>query len=198
MSIYSIPTCIGVFCLSQNIISFISGEKFSAATITSRILAVIIILIPFSTITNSQILIPQRKDKLVLISGLIGLVCNLISNLIFIPRYAENGAAIGTVVAEGAVAIFALYNASKTINAKELLIKNWKYVMASMPIFVIYRLVHTIVNVDFFILIITTIISVVTYFIILFFLKEEILIEEAVIIEKFLRERMMKRRNRGE
>ena len=108
----SIPVALGLFILSDEIIRLFSGPEFAGADFTMKIITPIVIFIPFSFMTNQQTLVPLGKEKLILMSTGIGAITNIVCNSIMIPLFAENGAAIGTIVAEGAVAIVCFRNAS--------------------------------------------------------------------------------------
>lgn len=98
-------------------------------------------MIPFSVMTNQQTLVPMGKEKLILLSTCVGAVVNLICNSIFIPRFVENGAAIGTVVAETAVAVVCLFNASRLLDLKSIFKGYYQYWIAAIPIFFIAFLI---------------------------------------------------------
>ena len=127
----SIPSTIGLYVLSDDIIRLFSGSGYVAAIPTMKILTVIVVIIPFSIMTNNQIFVPMRKENLILISTSVGAVTNFLSNLFFIPRYAENGAAIGTVIAELSVACVCLLSARKNLNISGMFRKQYQYWIAA-------------------------------------------------------------------
>ena len=137
----SIPAAIGLFVLSDDIMLLFSGSEFASAGFTMRIMTWIVIVISFSVMTNLQILVPMGKEKLILLSTCVGAVVNVICNAIFIPRFAENGAAIGTVVAETAVAVVCLFNASRLLDLKSIFKGYYQYWIAALPIFLIAFLI---------------------------------------------------------
>lgn len=106
----SVPAAIGLFSLSDNIIRLFSGSEFSSAGFTMRLMVPIVLFIPFSVVTNQQTFVPMEKENLILISTLLGAITNFIFNLLLIPRYSENGAAVATVLAEMIVAMVCYLN----------------------------------------------------------------------------------------
>ena len=62
-----------------------------------------LVFIGFSNITGIQILVPEGKEKLLLISIAAGALLNLILNAIWIPYWGATGAAISTTIAEALV-----------------------------------------------------------------------------------------------
>lgn len=172
----SFPICFGIFVLSKPAILLLSGSDFSDAVITSKLLVPIICLIPFSTLTNNQILIPLRKEKLILKSTCIGAVTNFIANMLLIPHYSENGAAVATVVAEAAVAIVCFRNAGKFCKIKKIILSCWKYPFAALPILFIgskiCSLDISVVNMIVF----TVLIGFICYFVLLLILRDNFFI----------------------
>ena len=68
-----------------------------------QILMPTLVFIGFSNITGIQILVPEGKEKLLLISIAAGALLNLILNAIWIPYWGATGAAISTTIAEALV-----------------------------------------------------------------------------------------------
>ena len=127
----AIPAASGMFLLSGEILTVFSGTGYIPATLCSKIMSVIIILIPLSTIAANQILIPYGKEKYQLYATLAGTVTNITANFLLIPRYAQTGAAVGTVLAEFMVTACALYFSAKCINYRFVLKNIWHYILSS-------------------------------------------------------------------
>ena len=61
----SVPCATGLYMLSDEIILLFCGSSFASAAFTMRIMAPIVILIPFSMATNQQTFVPMGKEKLI-------------------------------------------------------------------------------------------------------------------------------------
>lgn len=182
--ILSVPICIGLNVLSDEIINLFSGEEFAQAAVTMRILTLIVLVIPFSVLTNNQIFVPMKQEKKILISTCLGAITNFCANMVLIPRYAENGAAIGTVIAETMVMLVCFYYANKYLKVRSMLQGYWKYWIASAPIIIIGYIVkslglHQIVTVGLIISL-----SCISYFFILVGLKDKYVLYTVAEIEK--------------
>lgn len=140
----SIPISIGLFLLSDEIILLLSGKGFISAGFTMRILTPIVVIIPFSAVANLQIFVPMEKEKLILQSTLAGAVSNFTFNMILIPRFAENGAAVATVLAETAVSAVCFWNIGKFYDRKTIFAKYIQYWISAVPIPVIVLLTRCI------------------------------------------------------
>lgn len=130
----SIPCAIGLFMLSDEIILLFSGEEFARAGFTMRLLTPIVIIMSFSIVTNSHIFVPMKKEKLILQSTITGAITNFIFNMLLIPKFAENGAAMATVLAEASVSAVCLWNIGKFFDRKEIFSKYIHYWIAALPI----------------------------------------------------------------
>lgn len=190
----SVPAAVGLFMLSDNIILLFSGKSFASAGETMRILTPIVLLIPFSVVTNQQTFVPMGKEKLILQSTMVGAVTNFTLNSILIPCFEENGAAVATVIAEAAVATVCLKNVRKYYDMKQIFCKIWQYYLAAAAILIMIVLVKHI-HVHYAVQTVLSICSSVTlYFLVLIMLKNQY-VREAV---SAVREKMLMRsRRRG-
>ena len=133
----SVPACVGMFVVSREVILLVSGHEFLNASVTMRIMSIVLSMIPVSIMTNNQLFIPIGKEKLILLSTGLGAAVNFISNALLIPRYAENGAAIGTVIAEAVVVFVCLINLSRFFSIKKIFSSYYQYWVSAIPILVI-------------------------------------------------------------
>ena len=138
----SVPAAVGLFVTSNEVIRIFSGSGFDTAAVTMRLLTPIVLVIPFSVATNIQAFVAMGKERLIMMSTLTGAVSNFCCNFFLIPRYAENGAAIGTVVAESAVAVVCYINANRFFPMRQVFSQFYQYVLATLPIPLIGYLMH--------------------------------------------------------
>lgn len=183
----SIPIAIGLFSLSDEIILLFSGKGFASAGFTMRLLTPIVIVIPFSVVANLQIFIPMEKEKLIMQSTLTGAVTNFILNMLLIPKYAENGAAVATVLAETMVTVVCFRNIGKFYDRKKIFSKYYQYWIAAVPIPVIVLLVKCIQIHYILRIFISVSVSAVCYFALLWLMKNPYLAEG---IKRILPERL--------
>lgn len=173
----SVPIFVGLLCLSKEIVLLFSGEGFSQAILSMRLITPIVIIIPFSVMTNQQTLIPMRKEKVLLSATLSAALTNLIMNSILIPRYAENGAAIATVFAELVAAIISYINAKRIIGIDGAFNNYLQYILAALPIIIYRTLAGLLFDSYALIVLFTVCISVLSYGFILKKLKNDYYLE---------------------
>lgn len=126
----SMPICGGLIILAPSLIRIFSGDGFIPAISTLQIISPIIIAIGLSSLIGMQILYPLGKIKIVTISTLVGALINFTLNLVLIPKYAQDGAAIATIFAEICVTVTQLIIAKKYIKFN-LLDKQFLYCLLS-------------------------------------------------------------------
>ena len=153
-----LPACIGMIFISKNIVYIMFGEEFIPAIKTMMILSPLIPILAIGNLFGTQVLMPIGKEKKLLISVVLGSIVNFTLNLILIPIYKENGAAIATVVAELIVMIvqihYALSFVKISINKKQLstiIISNLVIIIVLLSINIVIKgiLVNLICSVVF-------------------------------------------------
>lgn len=186
--LFSVPASIGLWILSDDIILLFSGKTFMQASFTMKLLTPIVLLIPFSVVTNQQTFVPMGKEKLILISTCTGAVTNFICNLLLIPRFAENGAAIATVIAETAVAAVCYFNAKKYLRIPYLYKGYYQYWLSAVPILVIGFLITNYMEQGLLRVAVVMTLSAVCYFGLLLFQKNQYILEMIDMIRKKTKE----------
>jgi O-antigen/teichoic acid export membrane protein len=113
--IFIIPLVAGLLILSLPLVILIGGEQFEASAPVLRLLSFAIGLIFLGNLFGHSIIAlnKQKSGAWIYFSGMI---FNIITNLIFIPRYSYLGAASTTVATELLVTILMIYLIYKTIN----------------------------------------------------------------------------------
>ena len=90
-------------------------------------LAPAVIFQGWANVIRTEYLIPEKKDGVYVKSAWLGAIVNLVMNIMLIPYYGAVGAAIGTICAEAAVAIYQSIYAAKEIPVIGYLKKIWQY-----------------------------------------------------------------------
>lgn len=124
----SIPSTLGIIILSKEIIYLMAGDKFIPSILTMKIISPIIFIVGISYFVGFQVLYPQGLEKKYTYAVSVAAIINFIFNYIFIPKYYQNGAAVGTVIAEFVGLIIMAYLAKPQLKELEFYSKkNLKY-----------------------------------------------------------------------
>ena len=168
-----VPAVVGMEMLSNQIISVIADKSFGSASLTMRLLAPIVLLNACANVLYYDILVPYGKENKVLFCTAMGAIINLIVSMALIPLYQENGAAIGSVIAEIAslaAAVIFCNKVDRQFLSKMPCIRNY---LIGGAVIAAWCLLCLKIIYNTFLLLLTAIFgSVILYFIILILLKD--------------------------
>lgn len=95
-----LPAVVGLEMLSDQIILLLADTAFAPAALTMRILAPVVLVNACANVLYYDVMVLYKKEKYVLLCTAGGAVLNLALSILLIPFFAENGAAIGSVISE--------------------------------------------------------------------------------------------------
>lgn len=180
----SIPSVIGIMILSNNIILIMAGNKFVESIVTMRLLSVIIFIVGIAYFLGFQILYPHGLEKYYTYSVTTAAVINFIFNYLMIPKYHQNGAVVGTIIAEITGVIMMLYFSKKYLKEIEFYsLKNLKYLFSGIIMGITIYTIKKLKLDNLITLLLTIPTGSIVYFIALIILKEEIVINGLVFIK---------------
>lgn len=125
------PFTVALIIMAPCLINVFCGISYEPAILTLQIISPIILFIGLSGIIGMQILYPQGKENLVIISTAIGAALNFFINYLLIPIYAQNGAAIATLIAEFMVVSIMIFIGRKYNPVKLMIKSNMHYIIGS-------------------------------------------------------------------
>lgn len=99
--------------LAPQIINILSGPEYSGAIIPMQIIMLLILVVGVAQILAAQVLMPLRKDKLILTASIIGATIGILLNLILVKTFGSTGTAIVLLVSETSVTSYYIYVVSK-------------------------------------------------------------------------------------
>lgn len=94
------PAVIGLLCVSEQVVLVISGEAYMSAQSSLRILCIALLFCIYGWFFSQCILMPAKKEKIILIATCVSATVNIGLNFLLIPIWKENAAAFTTFVAE--------------------------------------------------------------------------------------------------
>lgn len=179
----------GLIGVSGNLAPVYFGEEFRASGNVIAILAISILFSSISGVIRTQYLIPLHKDKVYLVSTIIGAIFNLIVNLMLIPVLHGIGAAIGTIVAEATVFIVQYKFVSKELDVKKMLLSVVPFLFIGIGMSVITSIIGVVLQESIATLIIQIVVGASVYLslisIYLYVKKDPFWYELVNIISKF-------------
>ena len=168
----SIPMSLGLLVLSAPLIHLFCGLSYEPAIKTLSIMSPIIFLVGLSGISGFQILYPLGKENLVILGTAAGALVNLLVCFVLIPSFAQNGAAIATLIGEAAVTVTLFALGRQYIHVKYMSTHYMNCIVGGLLMFVtIYVLSRTIPS-DWMKIVIIPISGAIVYGAYLFFRKD--------------------------
>ena len=105
----AIPIAMGICLLTPELLLLFSGKAFLQATTAMRILSVLPLCIGLNNLFGMQILSASGNDRLLLWCVFLGMVVNILLNLLLVPNLAHTGAAIAITITEFTVTLATFY-----------------------------------------------------------------------------------------
>lgn len=154
-------------------ILLLSGEAFLPAVGPMMILMPTVLLIGLSNVTGIQILTPNGREREVMYSIWGGAILDFVLNLIVIPKFSANGAALSTLLAEGMVLLLQCWFLRDVLWSYIRQVQCWKIVIALAVAFVMTIPVKIWIDSGVFVtLLVSAIVFFGGYAVVLLLLKE--------------------------
>ncbi len=101
---FGIPMSLFFLVMAPEIVSVFANEHFHPSVTVLRVLSPVPLLVSFSHLTGTQLLISIKKEKIYFNFLITGCIIDIISNVLLIPRLHENGAAVSNLLTETFIA----------------------------------------------------------------------------------------------
>ena len=108
-----LPAITGIILLAKPIVLLISGPEYEEAWSSLAILGVALFMCMAAWFWGQCILVPMKREDEVFKVTLISAALNLTLNLILIPKWQENAAALTTLLAEGTTLLWSIIRGKK-------------------------------------------------------------------------------------
>ncbi len=108
-----IPLVVFVFSFADEIIYLIAGPGYEDAALPLKIIAPLLLIIGYEQVIIIQMLLPLKKDKVILINSIVGATIGITLNILIVPYLRSVGSAIVWISSEITVLSFAQHFISK-------------------------------------------------------------------------------------
>lgn len=102
---FSIPMILCSIVLAPQIIYVLSGPGYEGAIIPMRIIMPAILFVGLAQVLAIQILMPMKKDRILLIASICGATISVILNVILVAKYHSVGSSIVLIICEMVVTL---------------------------------------------------------------------------------------------
>ncbi|MBO7179277.1 MAG: flippase [Clostridia bacterium] len=171
----TMPAVFGVAVLSKEIILIISNEEFLAASPAIIVSAVTMFVCLGAYFWGQAILVPFKKENVVLKATITSAIVNVVLNFVLIPRLNETAPAISTLASETVAFLWCMLVGRKLVGNIDGIKMGIKAIVGCVPI-VVFSLVLKPVIANMYLYIVCLIaLSGISYLIIELLLKNEVL-----------------------
>ncbi|MBD5434844.1 MAG: flippase [Treponema sp.] len=147
--IFSIPSFFGVIATAKEIVLLFGGVAYAKAVLGMKLLSPILLFVPMAHFIGLQILYPHRMEGKYTISVSIASVTNILFNSFAIQKFQQNGAVIGTCLAEFVGVIIQVCFAWNFLKKTELFTVNTiKILVSGFCMFIMIMLFNCIVVIN--------------------------------------------------
>lgn len=179
-----LPIIVGLICESRNVIMLIAGNSYLAGVVSLQILSLTIGSAVIGSYFTTVVLLPNGKEKIILMITILSSLLNLILNLILIPFWGINGSAFTTFLAESLVAILSLIYSNRYVNINLLNLNFIQSLLSSLMIIICCYLVSLLMLNYIIDIVISVLLSVLVYMVCMIMLKNRFVINT---MKKFLK-----------
>ncbi len=173
--IFATPIMVGIICKARNIIYIVSGSKYEKSIVTLRLLSVALIFSVFSGLIVNGMNVTIGKEKNSLEATTLSALINIVLNIWLIRLFAQDGAAVTTIVSELFVVIFCVLKCGNNIfdyfNFKRIIIQFVQSSVASLGIIIVCVISGIMLQNCVVDLLLSIFISIICYFGLLIIMK---------------------------
>ena len=131
------PMTLGLIAISRPFALLFFGEQFLGSAPLIMVLAITLIFLSWGNVLRTQYLIPKEKDKIYIISAIIGAVVNFVVNIILIYYLQAIGACIATVLAEFLVMFYQSYKIRHELPLKKYIKEVLPFLFKAIIMFIV-------------------------------------------------------------
>lgn len=113
-----VPSCVGLFFLSENVVNIVAGSDFIGGAVALRVLAIAMFFAVTACFLAYAIIMPYKLERYFLVATTIAAIVNIVLNLILIPIIGMPAAALTTLLAEIMVFTMLAIIASKRVRLR--------------------------------------------------------------------------------
>ena len=113
-----LPAVVGLFCASRQLVLITSGYSYVSAETSLRILCIALFFCIYGWFFGQCILMPAKKEKIILFATCISAGVNIGLNFILMPIWKENAAAFTTAIAELVMFIICMFYGHRVTEIK--------------------------------------------------------------------------------
>lgn len=170
----AVPMMFGIAAIGEKFAPWFLGDKFQIVGRVLQFEAPAILAISIASVLGNQYLLPTNHNRQYTISTILGAVTNLIINIPLIIYFGAIGTAVATVISEICVTLAQMFFVKKELDLKNLFSDFWKYFFCGLIMYVVVKVLNTILSFSFLVLLIEFLVGLIVYITMIFFMRPKI------------------------
>lgn len=175
--VFGLPFVVGINVLCPEIIEIVAGKEYLRATTSLHILSVSLVVSLLSGLIGNIILLPSLQESVCLKACVSAAIVNIVANLIFIPIFGMDAAAVTTLISQFITLVIFLGHVDKNIKITNIGQVIFAPIIGSIGIIITILIVSSITTSLWVKAIAGTAISFVIYLIFLIILKNQFVLD---------------------
>lgn len=176
----SLPIVFGMIAVASNLVPWFFGEGFEKVTGLLVIFSWIVLPVGLSSVIGTQYLVPTKRQRVYTLSVLAGALVNFSMNLVLIPRYYSEGAAVASVTAQVVIVLVQLMYILvyiREIRIHDVLFKAWHYLLAGLLMFAVVLTISRLLVSSWGNTMLLICIGAAVYFLVLFLMRDKLVLD---------------------
>lgn len=181
----SIGSMFGIIAIADEFVPIFFGDGYEPVVNLLILMSPLIPIIGISNCIGTHYYAPIGKTKIASYYMIAGSVCNLILNILLIPKLGATGAVIGSIGAELIITILFVQYDDDYITWRDIYLASWKKILAGLTmLFAIVLFSNHIALTGIIGLILWVIVGAITYILMLFILRDETIKQAVAMVKK--------------
>lgn len=171
----SFPICFGLIGISDNLVPWFFGPGYEEVNLLIKICSPIVIIVGLANVMGAQYLLAIKQQNKYTVAIIASAIVNFLGNLLLIPKIAEVGVSIMSVIAELVGVIIEYIYIRKEFDLKKILIMMKNYLCAGVVMLFLILYISQFLSTSIFNTFLLIFIGVLFYFFILIFIKDKLI-----------------------
>ena len=172
----SVGMCFGLIGVADGLVPWFFGNGYEAVAGLLKLFSPIIVIVGISNCLGSLYYSPVGKRATSAKFIICGSVCNLIFNMIFIPKLGATGAALGSLFAETIITVLYIAFSDGYATVAMLVKLSWKRIVAAIGMLMVVLQFYKLLQATMILTIVQLFAGVAVYAVILLILRDEYVI----------------------
>lgn len=142
--LFTIPIIMYSIVDASGIVRIVAGSEYGGAIFPMQLIMPLMLIVGLEQIYIEQMLMPLKKDKVVLVNSIVGAVIGVLLNILFVPRLHSIGSAIVLIASESTILVMAIFEIKKYLGVGVPWDKLLKFTLIYSPLLLIFYGIHSL------------------------------------------------------